>query len=85
MRPTSIIRGIEAVAKGKDSFKSSKRTTIPSLFALPKDIQDDPERLFAVQLGLYQKYFRATEAVARRQRREVGLSSCSPFRPGARR
>ncbi len=59
-----VVRGIEAAAKGKDSFKSSKRTTIPSLFALPKDIQDDPERLFAVQLGLYQKYFRATKAVA---------------------
>ena len=59
-----IIRGIEAVAKGKDSFKSSKRTTIPGLFALPKDIQDNPERLFDVQLGLYQKYLRETEAVA---------------------
>jgi hypothetical protein len=60
-----IIRGIEAVAKGKDSFTSSKRTTIPSLFALPKDIQDNPERLFDVQLGLYQKYLREAEAVAR--------------------
>ena len=59
-----LIRGIEAAAKGKDSFKSSKRTTIPSLFALPKDIQDNPQRLFDVQLDLYQKYFRATEAVA---------------------
>ncbi len=59
-----IIRGIEAVAKGKDSFTSSKRTTIRSLFVLPKDIQDDPERLFAVQLGLYQKYLREAEAVA---------------------
>jgi hypothetical protein len=59
-----IIRGIEAVAKGQDSFKSDKRTTIASLFVLPKDIQDNPERLFEVQLGLYQKYFRETEAVA---------------------
>jgi hypothetical protein len=59
-----IIRGIEAVAKGHDSSESNKRTTISSLFALPKDIQDDPERLFAVQLGLYRKYFRLTEAVA---------------------
>ena len=59
-----LIRGIEAAAKGKDSFKSNKRTTIPSLFALPKDIQDNPQRLFDVQLDLYQKYFRATEAVA---------------------
>jgi hypothetical protein len=59
-----MIRGIEAAAKGKDNFKSNKRTTISSLFALPKDIEDDPERLFAVQLGLYQKYFRAAKAVA---------------------
>ena len=59
-----IVRGIEAAAKGQDGFKSSKRTTIPGLFALPKDIQDNPERLFDFQLGLYQKYFRAAEAVA---------------------
>ena len=59
-----IIRGIESVAKGKDSFRSGKRTTIPSLFALPADIYDSADRLFAVQLGLYQKYLRATEAVA---------------------
>src|ERR1700730_9086322 len=59
-----IIRGIESVAKGKDSFESTKRTTIPSLFALPADIYDSPERLFDVQLGLYQKYLRETEAVA---------------------
>src|SRR4029450_11304699 len=43
---------------------SSKHTTIPGLFALPKDIQDNPGNLFDVQLGLYQKYFRAPEAVA---------------------
>jgi hypothetical protein len=60
-----IIRGIESVAKGQDVFKSNKKTTIPSLFALPADIYDSPERLFAVQLGLYQKYFRMAEAVAR--------------------
>jgi hypothetical protein len=60
-----IIRGIESVAKGRDVFKSNKKTTIPSLFALPADIYDSPERLFAVQLGLYQKYLRMEEAVAR--------------------
>ena len=59
-----IIRGIEAVAKGKDSFESSKRTTIPSLFFLPPGVPDDPERMFTIQLGLYQKYLRMTEAVA---------------------
>ena len=61
-----IVRGIEAAAKGHAGFKSSKRTTIPGLFALPKDIQDNPERLFDFQLGLYQKYFRAAEAVGQR-------------------
>lgn len=59
-----MIRGIETAAKGRDGFKSSKRTTIPGLFSLPKDILDDPERHFGVQLGLYRKYFKATEAVA---------------------
>ncbi|CAN5837437.1 hypothetical protein BH11PSE3_BH11PSE3_04680 [soil metagenome] len=60
-----LVRGIEYAAKGQGSFKSNKRTTIPSLFALPKDIKDNPDLLFQVQLELYQKYFRATEAVAR--------------------
>jgi len=59
-----IIRGIESMAKNQASFRSSKRTTISGLFALPNDIQDNPERLFDVQLGLYQKYFRMAEAVA---------------------
>ncbi len=59
-----MIRSIEAAAKGRDGVTSSKQTTVPSLFNLPKDIRDNPERHFAVQLGLYQKYFRATEAVA---------------------
>ena len=31
---------------------------------MPKDVQDNPQRLFDVQLDLYQKYLRATEAVA---------------------
>jgi hypothetical protein len=59
-----VMHAIEAAAKGRDGAGSGKRTTIASLFTLPKDIQDDPERLFAIQLDLYQKYLRATEAVA---------------------
>jgi hypothetical protein len=59
-----IVRGIETAAKGRDSFKSSKKTTVRGLFSLPQDVMDDPERHFALQLGLYQKYFKATEAVA---------------------
>jgi hypothetical protein len=60
-----VIRGIEAAAKGKDSFKSNKKTTLNSMFAMPESIRRDHERAFAVQLGLYQKYVRGTEAVAR--------------------
>jgi hypothetical protein len=62
-----IIRGIEAVAKGKDTFSAnkSKRTTLTGFFAMPPDIQSDPERLFALQLSLYQKYTRAIDVIAR--------------------
>ena len=60
-----VIRGIEAVAKSKDTFKSNKRTTLTGFFALPPDIQRDPERLFALQLGLYQKYTRGIDVIAR--------------------
>lgn len=60
-----VIRGIEAAAKGKDIIKSSKRTTLNGIFRMPDDIRKDYDRAFAVQLGLYQKYARGIEAVAR--------------------
>jgi hypothetical protein len=60
-----VIRGIEAAAKSKDIFKSSKKTTLASLFAMPEDIRKDHDLEFAVQLGLYQKYTRAIEAIAK--------------------
>jgi hypothetical protein len=60
-----VIRGIEAAAKGQDSFKSNKKTTLNSIFQMPEDIRRDAEREFTVQLALYQKYLRATEALAR--------------------
>lgn len=60
-----IVRGIEQVAKGKDIFKSSKKTTLNSIFHMPDDIRADIPKAFEVQLGLFQKYWRATEAVAR--------------------
>lgn len=72
-----VIRGIEAVAKGQDSFKSNKRTTIGGMFALPESIYKDPNTLFDFQLGLYQKYLRATEAVAR----DNGLKSAYFLQP----
>jgi hypothetical protein len=60
-----VIRGIEAVAKSKDVFKSSKKTTLASLFAMPEAIVKDHDGEFAVQLGLYQKYTRGIEAIAK--------------------
>lgn len=60
-----VVRGIEQAAKGQDVFKSNKKTTLNSIFRMPEEIRRDPERAFNVQLGLYQKYLRATEALAR--------------------
>jgi hypothetical protein len=60
-----IIRGIEAVAKSKDVFKSTKKTTLPGLFSMPEEIRKDHDLEFAVQIALYQKYERAVEAIAK--------------------
>src|SRR5258708_5447581 len=60
-----IIRGIESVAKSKDVFTSSKKTTLLSLFTMPEEIVKDHDLEFDVQLGLYQKYTRAIEVVAK--------------------
>ncbi|MGH8581867.1 MAG: hypothetical protein ACREWG_03580 [Gammaproteobacteria bacterium] len=72
-----IIRGIEAAAKGQDSFKSNKRTTIPNMFALPQDIRGNADRIFDLQLGLYQKYLRAEEVVAH----DNGVKTAYFFQP----
>jgi hypothetical protein len=72
-----VIRGIEAVAKGRDSFESNKRTTIVHMFALPPDVRDNPGRIFDLQLSLYQKYLRAEEAVAR----DNGVKTAYFFQP----
>jgi len=58
-----IVRIIEAAVKR--SAKADKRTTILSMFALPKDIHGNADGIFNLQLSLYQKYVRAEEAVAR--------------------
>ena len=62
-----IVHGIEAVAKSKDVFKAGKdkKTTLTSIFALPNDIKGNGEKVFQIQLALYQKYERAIEAVAK--------------------
>jgi hypothetical protein len=62
-----IVRGIEAMAKGKDVFNAdkSKKTTLTSIFALPADVRGNGEKVFETQLSLYQKYTRAIEAVAK--------------------
>ncbi len=60
-----IVRGIESVAKSKDVFKSTKKTTLSSIFALPPEVRGKGDLVFATQLALYQKYTRAIDAVAR--------------------
>jgi hypothetical protein len=62
-----VVRGIEAMAKGRDVFKAdkNKKTTLTSIFALPPDIKGNGDKVFQTQLALYQKYTRAIEAVAR--------------------
>ena len=62
-----IVRGIESVAKSKDNFKSGKRTTLTSIFAMPKEIVQDHDKAFALQLEHYQKYARGIETVAKDQ------------------
>jgi hypothetical protein len=60
-----VIRGIEAVAKSKDTFSSNKRTTLTSFFAMPADVRGNAERVFGLQLALYQKYTRGIDVIAR--------------------
>jgi hypothetical protein len=73
-----IIRGIESVAKSKDIFHATKKkTTLASLFRLPDDIRGNAEKVFQIQLELYQKYERAIEAVAR----DNGVKTAYFFQP----
>ena len=73
-----IVRGIEAVAKKKDVFgPDTKKTTLESLFKLPDDVIGNGEKVFQVQLGLYQKYERAIEAVAK----DNGVKTAYFFQP----
>jgi hypothetical protein len=72
-----VFRALEALAKGRSGLQSSKHTTLRSLFALPADIAGDGERAFAIQLGLLQKYNRATEALAR----DYGVKTAYFFQP----
>ena len=60
-----VFRALETAAKGRTAWKSTKRTTLESLFALPADIAGEGERVFAIQLELLEKYNRAMEALAR--------------------
>lgn len=60
-----VVRGIEQAAKGKDIFKSAKKTTLNSMFHMPESIRSNHKLAFDTQLGLYQKYIRATVAVAK--------------------
>lgn len=59
-----IVRGVESLAKGRGGLRSSKRTTIDSLFALPADTRGRGEAIWAIQLELFQKYVRGMRAIA---------------------
>jgi hypothetical protein len=72
-----VVRGIGAAAKGPGSLKANKRTTMASIFALPPDVAGNADRVFEIQLGLYQKYARAEEAVAR----DNGVKTAYFFQP----
>jgi hypothetical protein len=72
-----IIQGIEAMAKGQDRLAANKRTTLMHMFALPQDIRGNADRVFDLQLSLYQKYLRAEEVVAR----ENGVKTAYFFQP----
>src|SRR5581483_6121538 len=63
-----IVRGIESLAKHQEFFAAkghSKRTTLLGLFRLPEDALGDAKRTFAIEVGLYRKYKRGIEAIAR--------------------
>jgi hypothetical protein len=72
-----LFRALEAAAKGRTAWRSTKRTTLESLFALPADIAGDGERVFASQLELLEKYNRAMEALAR----DYGIRTAYFFQP----
>jgi hypothetical protein len=73
-----VIRGIEMAAKSRGGgWKSDKRTSLDSQFALPAEVVGDGERVFATQLALLQKYHRAMEAIAR----DYGIKSAYFFQP----
>ena len=60
-----IVRGIEVMAKRQHVPAREKKTTLDSLFRLPDDIRGNAEKVFQIQLALYQKYERLIEAVAK--------------------
>jgi hypothetical protein len=72
-----VVRGIEAAAKSKDNFISGKKTTLNTIFAMPKEIRADNEKAFVFQMELYQKYVRGMEMMAR----EFGVKSAFFMQP----
>ena len=72
-----LIRGVESLAKSRDVFKSKKKTTLYSIFHMPDEVSRDNEKFFAMQISLYQQYWRETAAVAR----EYGVKSAFFVQP----
>ena len=74
-----IVRSLETLAKGAGGWTSHKGTTLDSLFALPPDVIGDGERVYELQLGLYRKYHREIEALAR----TFGIKTAYFFQPSS--
>lgn len=60
-----IASRLQMASDSREILNFGKRTTVSSLFALPQAISSDPDKLFALQLSLYQGYERDIEAIAR--------------------
>ena len=72
-----VVRAIEATAKSPASVKANKHTTISKMFTLPQEVRGNADEVFDLQLGLYQKYMRAEEAVAQ----DNGVKTAYFFQP----
>jgi hypothetical protein len=60
-----VAASIEAAARRRENIHQYGRTSLYGFFVLPPEISSDPQKLFDLQLSLYQNYERDIEAIAR--------------------